>query len=222
PPDYFYGSPPAGLRIPRRALCQWMRAAMRLWVTELRPIWRAQCGPPAPGSSDPCGCHGTGTEPDDMACDCVMLAAVTITRGSGGITGAIIDEEHRPFLVHLRMLEELLLCSPCCGTGCGNNRTFATAFPVGAHTLRIWVHHPIALDLPAEAVSLELGGAPTADFTITALGGNIFDLDLTGSPLETFSAATSIELQLDASVIGQTEGRDLATVIEHDRYCYTD
>ena len=174
---------------------------MRLWVTELRPIWQAQCAPPAAGSSDPCGCHGTGTEPDDMACECILLAAITITRGSGGITGAVIDEEHRPFLVHLRMLEELLLCGPCCGSGCGNNRTFATVFPVDAHTLRIWVHHPITLDLPAEAVSLELDDAPTADFTITSLGGNIFDLDLTGSPLETFSAATSIELEFDASLI---------------------
>src|SRR5262249_50201037 len=35
PIDYFYGSPPASLRLPRTALCQWMRAAMRLWVTEL-------------------------------------------------------------------------------------------------------------------------------------------------------------------------------------------
>ena len=222
PPDYFYGSPPAGLRIPRRALCQWMRAAMRLWVTELRPIWRAQCAPLATGSSDPCGCHGTGTEPDDMACDCVMLAAVTITRGSGGITGAVIDEEHRPFLVHLRMLEELLLCGPCCGSGCGNNRTFATVFPVDAHTLRIWGHHPIALDLPAEAVSLELNDTASTDFTISALGGNVFDLGLTASPLESLGAATSIELEFDASLITQTDGRDLATAIWQDGYCYAD
>src|SRR5437773_5128388 len=151
-----------------------MRAAMRLWVTELRPIWRAQCGPPAPGSSDPCGCHGTGIEPDDMACDCVMLAAVTITRASGGITGAVIDEEHRPFLVHLRMLQELLLCGPCWGGGCGDNRTFATVYPVDSITLRIWVHHPVTLDLPADAVSLTLGDTLTTDFTITAVGGNKF------------------------------------------------
>lgn len=111
PPDFFVGSPPADLRIPRRLLCEWMRAALRLWVTDLRERWQAQCAPKKScACGGPCGCHGSGAQPDNMACDCLLLAAVRIKRSSGGITGAELDEERRPYLLHLRMLQELLLC----------------------------------------------------------------------------------------------------------------
>jgi len=37
PADFMSGTPPAWLRIHPRDLCEYMRAAFRLWVTELRP-----------------------------------------------------------------------------------------------------------------------------------------------------------------------------------------
>ena len=48
--------------------------------------------------------------------------------------------------------------------GCGNNRTFATVFPTDAHTLRIWVHHPMTLDLPAEAPVVCSAGLEFRDY----------------------------------------------------------
>jgi hypothetical protein len=117
PSEFFFASPPAELRIPRDLVCEWMRAAMRLWVTELRPIWQAQCAPrSACGCADPCGCHGTGAEPEGMACECVLLAEIHL---GGSPRSATLDETRRPFLVHLRMLQELLLCGPCI---CGGER----------------------------------------------------------------------------------------------------
>jgi hypothetical protein len=115
-PSYFYGSPPDELCIPRGEFCEWMRAAMRLWVTELRPIWQAQCGwQKSCGCARRCGCHGTGALPDNMACECVLLASVDISLADGALASASLDQERRPFLVHLRMLQELMLCGPCCG-----------------------------------------------------------------------------------------------------------
>jgi hypothetical protein len=50
-----------------------------------------------------------------MACECLLLAEVWITRSGGGVTDARLDQERRPSLVDLRMLEEFMLCGPCCG-----------------------------------------------------------------------------------------------------------
>jgi hypothetical protein len=88
-------NPPADLRIPRQLVYEWIRAALRLWVTELRPIWQTQCAP------------------DDMACECLLLAEVRINLTGGIVTETTLDEKRRPFLVHSRMLQELLLCLPC-------------------------------------------------------------------------------------------------------------
>ena len=227
PPDFFYGSPPAGLRIPRRLLCEWMRAALRLWVTDLRPLWQAQCAPQkACACGGPCGCHGSGAQPDDMACDCLLLAAVRIKRGSSGITGAELDEEHRPYVVHLRMLQELLLCGPSCCDSCGDSRTFATVLALDQQTLQIWIHHPVQLSLPDAAVTVELGGVTITDFTISPSasppGLNLFDLILTGSPVDIMGNSVMVGLEFDASHILEPGGRDLATAIWQDSYCYGD
>jgi Collagen triple helix repeat (20 copies) len=117
-------SPPASLCIPRHDCCEWMRAAMRLWVTELRPYWQAQCAPQKVcGCGGPCGCHGSGVQPENMGCDCILLAEVGISRGLN--LTAVLDERKRPFLVHLRMLEEMVLCGPCC---CGGDSDFGAGF----------------------------------------------------------------------------------------------
>ncbi len=127
--DFFSGSPPEFLRIPRSQVCEWMRAAMRLWITELRPLWQAQCAPQKTcGGAGPCGCHGTGEQPEEMACECVLLAELRLTRIGAVVTDATLDEERRPFLVHLRMLQELLLCGPCI---CGAAETGATSGSLG-------------------------------------------------------------------------------------------
>jgi len=159
PPDYFYGSPPAGLQIPRSRFCEWMRAAMRLWVTELRPFWQAQCAPQkACGCSGPCGCHGTGATPHNMACECLLLAEVRITRSGGVVTDASLDQERRPFLVHLRMLEELLLCGPCCREAGTSGMSEALAGdvngPISSNIVEGILGFPVEMSSPPSSDSL--------------------------------------------------------------------
>jgi hypothetical protein len=101
-PDYMVGSPPSALVIPTAEACEYLRTAFRIWTTELRPRWRGTQG----------GCVQL---PDE---ECVLLGEVGIPilsaagrwmlDGAGNIT---LDERRRPFIVHLRLLQEWLLCN---------------------------------------------------------------------------------------------------------------
>jgi hypothetical protein len=87
--------PPAGLHINRADADEYLRVALRLWVTELRPRWYR-------GLHDWAGASG----------DCVLLAALrlslTATRGGHKVHGQIeIDESRRPVLASLRLVQEL-------------------------------------------------------------------------------------------------------------------
>ncbi len=98
PTDYMYGSPPSGIIINHADACEYLRAAMRVWVTELRPLWR--------------GAACDGSTPDE---ECVLLAQLDVPLVDGLVSSddaVIVNEEQRPFLVHLRMLQEWLLCGP--------------------------------------------------------------------------------------------------------------
>ncbi|MBA4175717.1 MAG: hypothetical protein C0505_04025 [Leptothrix sp. (in: Bacteria)] len=98
PGDYLFGSPPAGLASTDALL----RAALRLWVTELRPLWRARYGCAAPAGGAP------------AAADAVLLAELQVPllpRPGGGwaTTGPVTaDETRRPVQLSLRMVQELV------------------------------------------------------------------------------------------------------------------
>jgi hypothetical protein len=84
-----------------------MRAAFRLWVTELRIVLS--------GRKTGCAVEMTGDEGIE---DCVLLAElqVPLVSVSTGLKvddseDVVIDEEKRPFLLHLRMLQEWMLCN---------------------------------------------------------------------------------------------------------------
>ncbi|MBT9491862.1 MAG: hypothetical protein IV107_05850 [Paucibacter sp.] len=100
PADYLEGSIPAGAD---EAL---FRTALRLWVTELRPLWMAR---------PDCSCNATPIPPLD---DAVLLArlelALVATADGWQLSDAVadpvtVDESRRPVLLTLRMLQELLL-----------------------------------------------------------------------------------------------------------------
>jgi hypothetical protein len=106
PIDFLYGSPPSTLFIPRSEVCEWLRAAFGLLVTELRPLW--QSAAPA------CGC----TSGSDHREECLLLAEVDVPVLPPGDDWSVdpareivINADRRPFLLHLRMLQEWLLCS---------------------------------------------------------------------------------------------------------------
>ncbi len=97
PGDFMFGTPPVGLDSTDALL----RAALRLWVTELRPLWRARygCGPnPAtPGGKD----------------DAVLLAALQLKLvGREAEPDVNVVEDTRPVLLSLRMLQELITQNP--------------------------------------------------------------------------------------------------------------
>lgn len=98
PGDYMFGSPPSGLASTDALL----RAALRLWVTELRPLWRARYG---------CGAQSGSESP---ANDAVLLAELNVPLlprpGGGWMTVGPVsaDESRRPVLLSLRMVQELI------------------------------------------------------------------------------------------------------------------
>jgi hypothetical protein len=108
PPDFMYGSPPASLRIHTAHACEFLRAAFRLWTTELRPLWR----PGWLSSKSGCGNHPTNE-------DCLLLAEVDvpIVRELSGewkvdsVAEPQVIDERRPYLVHLRLLQEWAICA---------------------------------------------------------------------------------------------------------------
>lgn len=115
PADFLTDVSPPALTIGRSELCAFLRVALRIWVTEMRPWWMAQkCADPS--------------NPEDA---CVMLARidVPIVWVGGSPTGAWvvdgdaqdidIDERLRPVLAHLRLLQEWMLCGCDCGAGAG-------------------------------------------------------------------------------------------------------
>jgi hypothetical protein len=106
-------SPPTMLAVPAGQLADYLRAALRLWVTELRPQWRPNW------MGDKHGCAGDGVLTAPEQGNQVLLAALTVPIVPPGLNDAgwtvtaasdvQISEENRPVLLHLRFLQEWLL-----------------------------------------------------------------------------------------------------------------
>lgn len=119
PPAFDLGDPPAGLAIPADDCGEYLRALFRVWTTELRPAWiaRFEAGHVGCGCAADCDCA--------PAEDCVLLAelAIPVLLDSPGVwvvsdTSPVeIDQSRRPFLLHMRMLQEWLLTNCACVAG---------------------------------------------------------------------------------------------------------
>jgi len=109
PGDFMFGSPPGSLVINVADASEYFRAAFRIWVTELRPRWISRWH----------GCAATHIEGDAAADeDCVLLAQLDVpllplSPGTFDIPNEDIPviQNDRPFLVHLRMLQEWMFSS---------------------------------------------------------------------------------------------------------------
>lgn len=105
PSNFMSGSLPGDLLIPADQVCEYWKIAFCIWVTQLRPKWRAHCS--------------RGDVPDE---DRVLLAQLTlpltkshegnwrVSVGNDGRNTVIVNEQNRPFLLHLRLLQEWMLC----------------------------------------------------------------------------------------------------------------
>lgn len=197
-PDFMLDSPLTVMQVAARDACTYLRAAFRLWTTELRPLWR-------PVSFEPAGCAASTSVAQQQAFDdSLLLAELVLPLNPDGSlnTGAAveIDETRRSFLLSLRMLQEWLLCARCDCTASGSvaspiisspmalvvesAHTFATLYLRSPTMVRAWLHHPVLLDVPAAAVTLDAGevAAPINPQPISATriaaGLNVFDLQL--------------------------------------------
>jgi hypothetical protein len=228
PPDFLYGSPPQNLAIPGGQLCEYLQAALRLWVTELRPLWQAHWSEKVGGG---CGCHGDEHSEGQDAEECLLLAALDLPLLNGQVAPGQpvpVNEDRRPFVVHLRLLQELLLCGPRVGgsSGC-KDRTFATAFALDDHTLRIWVHHPQPITFESSAVLVDVDDVPVTGFTVSEVtpgeASNVFDLDLGVSPPVLLQFAQRIRLLFDLRLVFEVGSPPLALadVRQEMDWCYT-
>ena len=105
-------SPPINLQIHADDFCEYTRAAFRLWTTELRNIL----------SERQTGCAAEMTGGAELA-DCVLLAELRVPLESvspgwkvSDTEEIAVNETNRPFLLHLRMLQEWMLCGCQCAT----------------------------------------------------------------------------------------------------------
>jgi hypothetical protein len=104
-------SPVTPLSVPASQLPDYLRAAAKLYVTELRPLWR----PNWLGQKH--GCAGTEllVSPDEG--NRVLLGKLTLIIGPDGLGSSVwtvqgpitISDDTRPFLLQLRLLQEWLL-----------------------------------------------------------------------------------------------------------------
>ena len=227
PPDFLYGSPPQSLTIPGAQLCEYLRAALKLWVVELRPLWQARWTARVGGG---CECHGDETTEAHESEECLLLAALNITLTSGHVASAndvVVDDSRRPFVAHLRMLQEMLLCGPCCGGGGCNDRSFATIFAADDHTLRVWIHYPLPVSLDSSAVELLMideSPVPVVDVAGVAAGINVFDLDLGTSPPAPLQPRQRIAVKIDTRFITvlSSPAQALAEALKQENRCYPD
>jgi hypothetical protein len=154
--DFMFDSPPTSLMIAPDQLCSFLRVAFRFWVTELRPFWITRMCGNAPKADD----------------NCVLLAKldVPIVFVGGSPTGAwqvdgsaadvAVDESRRPYLSHMQLLQEWLLCGcALSGDGSGKAPTFAGLITTGAEQIAYFetganitleaTHHMVVANGPA-------------------------------------------------------------------------
>lgn len=99
-------SPPVVLQILKDDVCEYMNAAFRMWVTELRIAL----------SERKTGCSiemtGGGKFKDCVLLGKIKIPLVVLSPGwkVSDTEAPLVDEKDRPFLLHLRMLQEWLTC----------------------------------------------------------------------------------------------------------------
>jgi hypothetical protein len=114
-------SPMAPLAVPAGELADYLRAALRLWVTELRPRWRPNW------MGDKHGCAGDDVLAAPDQGNQVLLAALTVPIVPPGLNQSgwtvthaadvLISEETRPFVLSLRLLQEGLITQDALAMG---------------------------------------------------------------------------------------------------------
>jgi len=196
--------------------CEDLRKAFRVWVTETRPrLLERQAAAIKPGDEN-----------------CVLLAKIEFTVNENyTVEGDVsIDQTCRPYLLQTRLLQEWIMCGRgTANVSRGGDNVFATLFVLDQRRLDIWIHHPEALEIPANAanlnaVLLEVNGANVNNFSIAPVAGatNLFRLTLGAGVLAArrFEHRRRIEVRFDTRQITAADGASLAEIIAREDYDY--
>jgi hypothetical protein len=134
--DWFSDTSPADpIKVHVDNLERFLRAALRVWVTELRALWR----PNWLGEAQ--GCHQPVSAEPISNVDCLPLGALELPvvkeLGSGDWkvqdgAAILIGEEPRPYLLHLRLLQEWALAGPLHDPSAVHHPAGLTAYSVVA------------------------------------------------------------------------------------------
>jgi len=208
------GSPPGAgeiLYLNPATACEDLRAALRVWVTEVRPNLLPE--------------KTTVADENDH---CVLLARLDFHVNPGlavDFNSIQINEEERPYLLSTRLLQEWLLCGRMAQLSGRGENLFATLFALDSGTIRVWVHHPALLDIPPlNAVTVAVDDLPVSLQAVTRLlpATNVFDLQLLGSPPQSLLHQQRLAAHFDASLMAEQSNPlvTLAQVISQSGYDY--
>lgn len=188
PPDYMLGSPPADVAIPRVALCDYLRTAFRIWVTDLRPLWLGKNQAIAGGI------------PDEQ---CVLLAQLdiplTVDYEVADITQIAVIEDQRPYVLPLQLIQEWMLC------GIAAAQPAALASPPAEFSPPAEPGTPVEASPPAEASPPELYSPPEFPTELQMIG------DVGGT-----TGANTIEKLQTTPVIIDLDTLDTGMVLQYD------
>ncbi|HSK71889.1 MAG TPA: hypothetical protein VK892_09360, partial [Pyrinomonadaceae bacterium] len=190
-------SSPTVLQINSGDVCEYMRAAFRLWVTELRnALSDRETG---------CAVEMTGGEKLE---DCVLLAELRVPLESlspgwkvSDTEETEINEENRPFLLHLRMLQEWMLCGCQCQPGSVSPITSPSVVIPPVTSPPISAPHEHSLDSLSDVVV----PSPSEGQILVFRGGEWIAEDSTGNT----SAPIALDDLTDVTVPSPDEGQIL-------------
>jgi hypothetical protein len=209
PDDFMFGSPPEFLNINAADLSEYLRAAFRVWVTELRPRWIARWH----------GCAATHFEVDKPVDeDCVLLAELDVpllpsSPGSFDIPeGPIpVNQQERPYLVHLRLLQEWLLSGSVAAVA-SEEPLVDLAAPPQASLNVLNLEGPATVDLVEEECVICNTTAGVVRVTLPAAASN------DGRVMIVKRISTGSQVQIAASAGETVEGQGQVLLTAQNRF----
>ena len=208
PGDFMFGSPPDALIINLADATEYFRAAFRVWVTELRPRWIARWH----------GCAATHIESDAAADeDCVLLAQpdvplLPLSPGTWDIPNEPIpvNQDERPYLIHLRLLQEWVLAGLAAAGGLGGNAQKALLLPP-VQTITN-VDGPAIIDIKNEQIVVANSTAGAVRLNLPQTTGQ------DGRTLVVKRISTGSQVQIFAGAGDQVEGQGSINLTAQNRF----
>jgi hypothetical protein len=191
-----FGSPPSGPPYLMRSqdASDFVRAAFRTWITEVRPFISAQQG------TGPC------CPPPEK---CVLVAELAIPLNPGWIaSGVTVDDSRRPFLVPTRLLQEIFFEEPGSAIGAPAYVTVAAGFFNISGTAKGPVFNLTATPALNGEFLLQFNGYQNPNTTLGInyiVKGTVQDSLVTGAPRATFEfvrfEATAIRIRIQNTAL---------------------